>query len=565
MIQDISIKNENREPTVNGTVIDCLLIGHNEMDFSQYEETTRKMGLHSGAYRDLALSLIRFDSKPYTAVQAFNMFCCSETRTAGSIKPIRWGETFSATIAYLGTYLNKHGLMFDYVTSFQEEKEQLKEKLVRENIRVIAVTTTFYVAAPPIIEIVDFIKKYNQRAIIVVGGPFISAQIRAQEPMVVRYLLESIIGADIYVNSSQGETTLVNIVRALENNLPLEGVPNIFYKTPDRGQYAFTPVRTENNRLSENMVNWNLFSPHIGEYVNVRTSISCPFSCAFCGFPQHAGKFQSAEVEKVEEELHQLQQMGNVKSIHFIDDTFNLPVKRFKDLLRRMIKNRFTFKWHSHFRCQYMDEETAELMKESGCQGVFLGIESGNDSILENMNKAATVADYQRGIAWLKKYGIVTHGSFIIGFPGETTETVTDTIRFIEESELDFYQVQAWYCEPITPIWQQEERYGLSGESFEWRHNTMDSKTAFDFVEEIFFTIDKSLYVPRYSFDFDSIFHFIHRGLGMDRTKNFLKIFNRAVKEKLQDPLQKEISLEVLKEFQQVFPGKVMPPRFKEE
>lgn len=547
-------------------IIDCLLIGHNEMDFTRYEETTRKMGLHSGAYRDLELSFIRYNGNPYTAIQAFNLFCCPDEETTGvSIKKIRWGETFSATIAYLATYLDKHGLTFDYVMSFHEQKEELKEKLLRENIRAIAVTTTFYVAVLPIVDIIEFIKKYNQTAKIVIGGPFISSQVRAQEPMVVRYLLESIIGADIYVNSSQGEASLVKILQALKNNQSLEHVKNLFYRTDNKadrdgnygndgnnGDYVFTTIEPENNRLSENMVNWNLFNHDIGEFVNSRTSISCPFSCAFCGFPEHAGKFQTADVEKVEEELNQLQGLEKVKSIHFIDDTFNLPVKRFKTLLKKMIKNRYTFKWHSHFRCQYMDEETVELMKESGCEGVFLGIESGDDQILKNMNKAASVEDYLKGIQYLKEYGIVTHGSFIIGFPGETHETVKNTIRFIEESELDFYQVQAWYCEPITPIWRQKEKYGLSGESFEWKHHTMDSKTAFDFVEDIFLSVEKSIYVPRYSFDFDSIFHFIHRGLSMAQAGKFLRTFNRAIKSKLQNPLQKEISLQAVKEFQKI-------------
>lgn len=100
-------------------------------------------------------------------------------------------------------------------------------------------------------------------------------------------------------------------------------------------------------------------------------------------------------------------------------------------------------------------------MKESGCEGVFLGIESGNNQILATMNKIASVEKYLEGIALLKEFDIVTYGSIIIGFPGETGETVQDTIGFIEDSGLDFYRAQLWYCEPITPIRKDRQKYQL--------------------------------------------------------------------------------------------------------
>jgi radical SAM superfamily enzyme YgiQ (UPF0313 family) len=71
-----------------------------------------------------------------------------------------------------------------------------------------------------------------------------------------------------------------------------------------------------------------------------------------------------------------------------------------------MIKNKYEFKWNSFFRCQFADREVVELMKESGCEGVFMGIESGSDKILENMNKASRIEKYYEGIALLKEYDI---------------------------------------------------------------------------------------------------------------------------------------------------------------
>ncbi len=524
--------------------IDCLLVGHNEMDFAEYEKTIRNMGINSGAYRDLNLNFILYNNMPYTISEIFNIFYYQDKGTGDPTQFFNVAESFSAAIAYLGTYLWRRGYTFDFVNSFQYGKAELAKKLSNENILTIAVTTTLYVSALPIIEIIDFIRTYNSTAKIIVGGPFVSTSVRTLVPEELEYLFQTTIGADVYVNSSQGEAALVSIIDALKNNLPLENINNLYYKT-NKGIKS-TPVLRENNKLSENMVEWDLFNETVGEYVNIRTAISCPFSCSFCGFPQHAGQYQTAEVEAVERELKQLNRIKTIKSVHFCDDTFNTPAQRFKNILRMLIKNKFGFKWHSYFRCQFVDREMVELMKESGCEGVFLGIESGNDQILKNMNKKAFTHKYLEGIERLKEYEIVTFGNFIIGFPGETEKTVQDTVHFIERSGLDFFRTQLWYCEPITPIWKERERYKLRGESFEWSHATMDSKKACDLIEEVFLAVKKSTWVPQYNFDFDNFWHLVHRGMTIDQVNHFLKSFNIAVKEKIMAPSLREISYEVL-------------------
>jgi radical SAM PhpK family P-methyltransferase len=527
--------------------IDCLLIGHNDMNFGEYEESIRKMGIHSGAYRDLNLHFLQFKNKPYHLSGIFNLFYSHDEASLSSVKPLSMFDSFSATIAYLASYLNRYGLIFDYVSSFQDEKEVLAEKLKQHNIQTIAITTTYYVSALPILEIIDFIRKYNSTAKIIVGGPFIATKIRSlEDPMLIEYLFKNTLGADFFVNSSQGESALVKIIQALNNGLSLDQINNIYYKSGDA--YISTPTVRENNILTENMVNWDLFPHDIDEYVNIRTSISCPFSCAFCGFPEHAGKFQTAGAQDLEKELNQLARIESLKGIKFIDDTFNVPVKRYKEMLRMMIKNKYKFKWNSNFRCQFVDREMVELMKESGCEMVFLGLESGNNQILKNMNKSAHVEDYLEGIRLLKEYGIITFASFIIGFPGETEQTVKETIRFIKESGIDFFRAAVWFCEHITPIWRERERYKLFGESFEWHHATMDSKQASDFVDEIFLSIDDPLWVPLYNFDIDSIWHLIHRGIPLNKVRKLMETFNQGIREKLIDPSRREVSVSVLQQ-----------------
>jgi len=310
--------------------IDCLLVGHNNMDFREYEESIRKMGINSGAYRDLNLNFIHFKNKPYHLSEIFNRFSYGDTLSESPVKPLSMFDSFSATIAYLGSYLNRWGLTFDYVSVF------------------------------PILEIIDFIRKYNSTAQMIVGGPFIATKIRSlEDPMLIAYLFKNTLGADFYVNSSQGEAALVEIIQALNNNRSFDQINNIYYKCGDT--YISTPIVRENNKLSENLVNWDLFAHDIDEYVDIRTSISCPFSCAFCGFPEHAGKFQTIDAQDLEKELNQLARIKSLKGIKFIDDTFNVPVKRYKEMLRMMKKNKYQFIWNSNFRCQYVDREIFDL------------------------------------------------------------------------------------------------------------------------------------------------------------------------------------------------------------
>ena len=514
-------------------MIDCLFVGHNEMQFDEYEKMVRSMGTRSEAYRDLLLNFIWLDGKPLSVPEAFNHFY------GGPHGPFSLGETFSAAIAYLGTYLDRRGHSFDYVNSFQDQKDELAEKLRKGNIRCVAIITTLYVTSFPILEIMAFVKKHNKDAKVILGGPFVSTNCRIQPVPALQYLFESI-GADFYVNSSQGEATLSELLRRLKSGEDCGTLPNTYLRKD--GKFQCSGVHKEENPLEQNMVEWPLFSRNLGRYVALRTAISCPFSCAFCGFPEHAGEYQTSNVSHVERELDGLVAAGNVASVHFIDDTFNVPPKRFKEILRLLIRKRYGFRWHSFFRCQFADEETVDLMRESGCEGVFLGIESGSQRILENMNKAAAIDKYAKGISLLKKHGIITFASLVMGFPGETAETVQETVDFIEQNGPDFYRGQVWYCEQVTPIWRKREEYGIEGSQFKWKHKTMESQTACDLTDDMFNSIRNSIWLPQYNMDFPGLFHFMHRGLDLAHVKAFLAAFQDGIGEYLRDPSLRNVS-----------------------
>lgn len=495
----------------------CLLIGHNEMIFEKYEASVRKMGEQSEVYQNLLFDFIKIDGVPHTLPEVLNKSVCKD-------EELSLGETFSATIAYLVTYGARRGVNIDYIRDFQKQKDDIIERLKSNNYLTIGISTTLYVSYWPIKEIVEFVRTYHKNIKIIVGGPFVFNTLKKYNKSEVEYLFLHI-GADVYINSMQGEKALIETIRTIEQNEALAGVDNIVYK--EHRKIYFNNTCEERNQLCENMVDWSLFGTDVGKYATLRTSISCAFRCKFCTFPKHAGKYQAVGTDKIEYELDTLKKIGTVERIHFIDDTFNIPYDRFKELLKLMIKKQYGFKWHSYARCQYLDEETVQLMKQSGVEGVFLGIESGSQKILDAMNKRVTVEDYKRGIALLKKYGIITFASYIIGFPGETYSTAKETIEFIREVKTDFWRAQLWYGETLSDIYNEKEKYNIEGSQFNWSHATLNSKLANELLIDMFCKINESVWIPQYNFDFENIFHLMGRNLNLEEIKALLSDFKK--------------------------------------
>lgn len=504
--------------------IDCLIIGHNNQNISEYVSIISKMGENSGAFQDLNLSFLNYKNKHYTISGIFNLINDND-----KVKPLSWGENFSNTIAYLYSYLKNNGnFKIDYISSFQDEKERLKD-LLKSDVKLIIITTTFYVSYFPLMEVVNFVKKFNSKVKIVIGGPFINNKYKLLPKESFNHLL-SILKGDYYVVNSDGEKALLELIKSIKENKP---VPEKNIIVRNKNEYIHYPVIEENNPLGENIIDWCNYKKRNPEFINIRTSKSCMFKCNFCSFPQKSGKYQQLNISQIEKELNSLSVLSSLKSIHFIDDTFNVPSKRFKDFLRMLIKNKYSFKWNCTLRCSTLDYETVELMKESNCEGCFLGIESGDDELLIKMNKKAKAIDYINGIEWLNKNGIITYGSFIIGFPGETNKTIDKTIDFINNSKLDFFRTQMWYCDTLTPVWNDKDKYGINGSSFEWSHNTMNSNEAAHAVNKIFKEVKSTCWLPQQEFDFNGIFFLLNKGFNIDQIKNFIMQFNHLVSMKI--------------------------------
>ena len=527
--------------------LDCVVIGYNEIPFQRYESFLRSYGEDTEAYRDLKFSFVNVANQKMDYMGLLNHSMARARNNGQSLTPeesFKSGDIPNLAAIYLTNYLRMRGYRAKYINLFQNETEKLIEYL-KQKPACVAITTTFYVVNLPVNEMVEFIREHAPEVKIVVGGPLVSNHVRGTHGNELRAALSDM-GADIYVVEGQGELTLSQIIECLNNGGNLNSVPNIIYF--EDGELTRTKVVAENNSLDENFVNWAAFPDEkLGVTLQTRTARSCAFKCSFCNYPGRAGALTLASLDVIEKELDLMLELGDVQNVVFIDDTFNVPFPRFKDICRLMIRKKYPFNWFSYFRCSNSDEEAIDLMAESGCKGVFLGIESGSPSILVNMNKAATIEKYQRGIEMLRRRNIMTFGSFIIGFPGETEQTVKETIDFIKDSKPDYYRAQMWYCEPGTPIQLERAKYDINGEGFVWSHSTMESLEAMDHIDRMFLTINESIWLPQWSFDFWTIPYLLGRGMSFQNFKSFMEDAQRllrleiaSVPARQKDALQKE-------------------------
>ncbi len=509
---------------------DCLLIGNNDIKFERFVDMTKSMGEDHVDYKDLSLNHILYKGKPYRAQDILTHFFYQDKNE--DYQPFHNGDLLWSVIAYLGTYLHRKGFSFDFVNLFQLEKDRLREKLLNNNYLTIAVTATIYTYDVPILEVISFVRQYNKTSRIILGGPYISKRAETMEADKFQSILKYI-DADIYVYSREGEQALGDVIKALKNNFDLGSIPNIAYRNDNH--YLTTPQSVSINSLEENMIDYSLFpKEETRGFVNMRISDGCPYACSFCAFPERGDqKYKIMDIKHIEKEFDAIKSIGNVTHLFFMDGTINVPQKKFHRMLRMMIKNNYGFKWHCFFRADLCDEETVQLLEESGCEGVFLGLESANETVLRNMNKTAHKEDFRRIVPLLKKAGIIVMYSVIVGFPGETLETFQETLDFVEESEPDFCRFQMWYSDRTTPIWKQREKFGLKGENFGWSHDTMDSKTACDLVNKAFFSVNNVTWLPDPGYNFVSLYFMKRKGMSLERQRKFIKCWNAVVKEKL--------------------------------
>jgi radical SAM superfamily enzyme YgiQ (UPF0313 family) len=218
-----------------------------------------------------------------------------------------------------------------------------------------------------------------------------------------------------------------------------------------------------------------------GPFTFIVTSRGCPAGCTYC--IKHVSYQFTTRLrapENIMEELWILKKLG-MNNIHMYADLFTVSRDQVMGLCKLMIEQKINIRWTCNSRVDYVDEEMLQMMAKAGNWLISWGIESGNEQILRHARKGAYTEKAERALTWARKAGILNWGYFIIGLPGETEETIRQTIDFSKRLPLDIalFHVAAPY--PGTPFFFEVVENGWFRPGTRWEQVDMDKGTVLDY------------------------------------------------------------------------------------
>jgi anaerobic magnesium-protoporphyrin IX monomethyl ester cyclase len=218
-----------------------------------------------------------------------------------------------------------------------------------------------------------------------------------------------------------------------------------------------------------------------GPFTFIVTSRGCPAGCTFCikhVSYQYATRVRSPKL--IIEELWKLKELG-IHNINMYADLFTVNREQVMELCQLMIDENINIKWTCNSRVDFVDEEMLQMMSKAGCWFISWGIESGNEIVLKRAKKGTTQEKIRTAIQWSNKAGINNWGYFIIGLPGETEESIKETIAFAKTLPLDIalFHIAAPY--PGTPFFFEVVEKGWFRPGTRWEQVDMDKGTVLDY------------------------------------------------------------------------------------
>jgi len=354
----------------------------------------------------------------------------------------RWGLPRLGTVI-LGTILHEHG--YD-VKIFVEEIKGIdfEEIFSADAVGISTITST----APRAYEIAKQVKKLGIP--VFMGGPHVT------------FMPEEALKHCDYVLRGEAEDTIFEFMKILETGQGLEAVKGLSYK---RGHHFV------HNEIPEHCLDLDQYpvpdftlihgfagSKATHEITPVMTSRGCPFACNFCAVTEMFGRrYRFRSTDNVMEEI----KARNPKWVFFYDDNFTANKERTKELLQKIIDQKIKFQWSAQVRIDVSkDEELLKLMQRSGCNQVYIGLESINPKTLEFFKKSQTIEEMESAIRIIHEYNIKIHGMFIFGSEHDDVHTIRETVKFAKRMQIESVQFIMLTPLPGTPVFKALEEEG---------------------------------------------------------------------------------------------------------
>ena len=295
--------------------------------------------------------------------------------------------------------------------------------------------------------------------LLVAGGPLPTCD---PEPLLEHF--------DVVVRG-EGEQTMNELVRAHEQGANLSTVSGIVYRTGAHSQvegearFTFTAQRPFAKALDgipfparELLPNDCYIQYGKKKYgysiTTVMSTRGCPFHCEFCSNVVYGGSYRERSPQNVLDEIEEALGLGYDR-ISFADDVFTLNSGRVIRICEEIRRRGLRFQWECLGRVDALDYATALEMKKAGCTRIFFGIESGNDQILKLMNKKITTEQARNAVEAAHRAGLQVGAFFILFYPGDTDDTVLDTLRFATSLPLDYLGLTMPYPLPGTALFER--------------------------------------------------------------------------------------------------------------
>ncbi len=279
-----------------------------------------------------------------------------------------------------------------------------------------------------------------------------------------------------YFMKGEYEYTLLELVEALRQGGDLRAIPGLLFR--DRqGDTVTNAPRTLLKKIDEypwpdrEQLPMDLYVEAPAALpqpvLQMWASRGCPFKCDFCIWPQfmYGGRnYRTRDVDDVVAEMVECVPRYGQQAAYFDDDTFNLGKRRMKEFARALKERGSTVPWGLMGRADTFDQPTFAALAESGLEFIKFGVESGEQRIVDAMEKALDLEQVRRAVSWARELGVKTHLTFSFGHPGETWDSARKTIDFALELSPDSLQFSLMQPFPGSALYEKARAQGLIAE-----------------------------------------------------------------------------------------------------
>jgi anaerobic magnesium-protoporphyrin IX monomethyl ester cyclase len=303
------------------------------------------------------------------------------------------------------------------------------------------------------LKIAKYIKENYPEKVIIFGGPHVT--------LMPEETLKSAPYVDVIVRGEADETVL-DLMRAFENNTKLENVQGISFT--DKGKIIHTAARPIMINIDSlpvpayHLLSLKSYRPHpphgmYRPFAAIVSSRGCPYRCAYCSKPVFGSKFRAQSAERVVSEMEYLNKQFGAREIAFYDDSFTLDKKRVHEICDKILVKKLKIAWTCETRVNLVDKELLQHMKQAGCYAIAYGIETAAPEIMKIIQKDITLEQVEKAVQAHREVGLQVVGYFMLGSPGETPETIQQTIDFAKKLKVDFAQFSVTTPFPATELY----------------------------------------------------------------------------------------------------------------